>query len=149
VDDPVRRQPSPRRLARRKQAARRRRNLSLRYRVVAISVGLFALLWAMIGGQMAVGNDPVLGSKGSTTGAKKPPRASKPAQPPSQSSQFNDPGTQLAIDPRTGQVVVVPAPSSSGSSSPPDSGSSSSSSSASQAAAQPSYTPPPVTSSTS
>jgi hypothetical protein len=115
--------------------------------VIAISVGLFALLWAMVGGQMAVGNDPVLGSKGSSTGAKKAPRASKPAQPP---SQFNDSGTQLAIDPRTGQVVVVPAPSGSGSSSPPDSGSSSSSSSsASQAAPQPSYTAPPVTSSTS
>lgn len=92
---------------------------------------------------MAVGNDPVLGAKASSTGAKKTSQASKPAPP----SQFGESGTQLAIDPRTGQVVVVPAPSGSGSSSPPDSGSSSSSSS--QAAPQPSYTPPPVTSSTS
>lgn len=112
-----------------------------------ISVGLFALLWAMVGGQMAVGNDPVLSAKKPSAGAKRVPQSPKPVQPP---SQFNDSGTQLAIDPRTGQVVVVPAPSGSGSTSSPESGSSSSSSSSSsQAAPQPSYTPPPVTSSTS
>ncbi len=61
-----------RRQAQRRLSAQRRRASRLRGRAVAISAIAFVLLWGAVFGQMASGNDPVLGSRQTKTSA---PRA--------------------------------------------------------------------------
>jgi hypothetical protein len=55
-----------------KLALRRRRLAALRRRAVGLSLVLFALTWAAVFGQMALGHDPVLGSRGKTKQSKTP-----------------------------------------------------------------------------
>ncbi len=82
-------------------SARRRRERGLKRRAAVLSIGLFALLWAMVGGQLALGQDPVLGSNGAT--GRKTVSQSARSQPSDSS------GEALAIDPVTGQIVLVPS----------------------------------------
>jgi hypothetical protein len=53
-----------------KLALRRRRLAALRRRAVTLSLILFALTWAAVFGQMALGHDPVLGSRGKAKASK-------------------------------------------------------------------------------
>jgi hypothetical protein len=91
-----------RRKAMRHLAARRRRVTDLRQRVVGFSVALFVAAWALVFGQMATGNDPVLGS--SQAQASRPGVPAQHAPPDPQ-----PPPTQVVVDPVTGQAFEVPA----------------------------------------
>ena len=83
-------------------AARRRRVVDLRRRVVWFSVALFVVAWALVFGQMATGNDPVLQSSQAHAS-----RQSAPGQQPPPDPQ--PPPTQVVVDPVTGQAYEVPA----------------------------------------
>ena len=103
----------------------------MKRRAAILSIGLFALLWAMVGGQLALGQDPVLGSNGAS-GRKTAPQPA-PSQPSDSST-----GETLAIDPATGQVVLVPSSEAQQTGEAPQS-----------SAPQPAPSPAPVVSSTS
>ena len=64
--------------AQRRLRAQRQRVGRLRGRVVAISLIAFVLLWGVVFGQMASGNDPVLGN--SSSGASAPSAAAAAKQ---------------------------------------------------------------------
>ncbi len=63
---PSHREASARRRAQMKLALRRRRLAALRRRAVGLCLVLFSLTWAAVFGQMALGHDPVLGSREKT-----------------------------------------------------------------------------------
>jgi hypothetical protein len=87
-------------LARAKIRSRRRRVSTIRSRTIRGSLGLFALLWAIVFGQMATGNDPALSRTrarhtqvAATRGGNGTPHrsgavASSAAPPPESESEF-------------------------------------------------------------
>ena len=77
------------------------RQRRLRNRVVALSLALFGIAWTIVFAQMAVGHDPVLGSDVSGV-------ARRQAKPDESRQASGSSSTQLAIDPATGQIVLVP-----------------------------------------
>jgi hypothetical protein len=83
-------------------AARRRRVTGLRRRVVWFSVAVFIVAWALVFGQMATGNDPVLKSSQAQASRQSAPAQQAPAEPQPQP-------TQVVVDPVTGQAYEVPA----------------------------------------
>jgi len=90
-----------RRRARSKLAGLEIRRSELRNRVLGISLALFGVVWAIVFVQMAAGNDPALDSSSRAT-----------TRESSASSGSNDSAAaapaQYAIDPATGQIVLVP-----------------------------------------
>ncbi len=96
-----------RRAARIRLRARRRRDGQLRRTAIILSIGVFALLWAVVFAQMVSGKDPVLGTGArgaSTTERSRPQAAQRPRRVTSR-------GTVLVYDPATGAIEQVPASS--------------------------------------
>lgn len=86
-------------LARAKIRSRRRRASTIRRRTVRGSLGLFAVLWAIVFGQMVTGNDPALSrtrashAQAAARGGNGAPRhsgaiASSAAPPPESETEF-------------------------------------------------------------
>jgi hypothetical protein len=92
--------------ARRKVAARLRRHGYLRRRVVTLSLTLFALSWMIVFGQMALGHDPVLGSKTRSKAAKK---SGGGGSTQAQSSTPSTAPPVYYLDPATGQIYESPS----------------------------------------
>lgn len=97
-----------RRAARLRLRARRHREGQLRRTAIVLSVGVFALFWAVVFAQMVSGHDPVLGAgpRVASASEKSQPR---PAQKPRPGSGQ---GGVLVYDPATGTIREVPASSS-------------------------------------
>jgi hypothetical protein len=92
-----------RRGAKQRIATRRRRATEHRRKVIGFSIALFAVAWALVFGQMATGNDPVLGSSQTTSASRQDANAQQ--APPDPEPQ----PTQVVVDPVTGQAFEVPA----------------------------------------
>ena len=87
-------------LARAKIRSKRRRTGTIRRRTFRGSIALFLVLWAVIFGQLAAGNDPALSRVRRV--AKRHPAARRTA-PPAEAERSEP----LAVEP---EVQVVPAP---------------------------------------
>lgn len=93
--------------ARRRLGAQRRRVGDLRYRVIALSLICFALLWAIVFVQMATGNDPVLGAGRHAAGASAVPRG-KTSRPESESEAVEpEPAEVETIEPEPVEPEVI------------------------------------------
>lgn len=79
----------------------------MRRTAIVLSVGIFALLWAVVFAQMVSGHDPVLGSGPRVASASEKSRP-RPAQKPRPGSGQ---GSVLVYDPATGTIREVPASS--------------------------------------
>jgi hypothetical protein len=100
-----------RQLARAKVRSKRRRTSVIRRRTARASLGLFAILWAIIFGRLATGNDPALGNNpaGTPAGRHGSARPGSPGAGASGSTSEPQSGPEVEVITPDTEGEAVPA----------------------------------------
>jgi hypothetical protein len=87
-----------RQLARAKMRSKRRRTSIIRRRTARASLGLFAVLWAIIFGRLATGNDPALSNvRRPAEAPKSGPASSSPSAGESSTAEVESPEPEVEV----------------------------------------------------